>query len=115
MKRWIHAATTPEIIDNNQIQVGLKWFSDRFTYEITDVSPDHKTCTMEETWINEDNGKPMKKVHECKIAQDEKGQEFCYDVNYEHYAFKENDPEGYSWWARKYAVGADNYPFDYGQ
>lgn len=99
-----------EIVDNGQIQKGLVYYSDGFTHEIIDVSPDHKTCTERETWINEDTGEEMENITKCKIAQDENGNEFFYDPEYEEYAF---NPDGYSWWARKYATGADNYPFDW--
>lgn len=104
------AVTSDTIVDNGKIQPGLVYYSDGFTHKVTWVSKDHKTCKEEETWINEDTGKPMKKIHKCNIAQDENGNEFYYKPEYEEYAFNSNDPDGYSWWARTYAKGADNYP-----
>lgn len=114
MKKWVHAelrVVASEIDPNKQIQKGLIWYIDGFTHEVVSVSKDHKTCKVTEDWINEDTGKPMHKVHTYKIAQDENGDEFCYDPEYEEYAFNSRDPEGYSWWARKYATGADNYSY----
>lgn len=120
MKIWIHtnlqASTDIEaseelgLVPNKKIQKGMLFFTDGFTHEITNVSKDHKTCTVKETWINEDTGKPMKKITKCIIAKDG-DQEFFYDPKYKEYAFDPSDPDGYRWWARMYATGADNYPW----
>ena len=48
----------------------------------------------------------------ANIAQDYKGSEFFYDPKYKDYAFDDEDPKRYSWWARKYAESADNYPHE---
>lgn len=112
MKRWIHAATnilSSQIVPNKKIQKGLVWHSDGFTKEVVSVSNNGKTCKILETWISEDTGKPMKKTHNCKIAVDKDGEEYAYDPEYEDYAKPGSDD--YSWWARKYASGADNYPY----
>lgn len=104
------AVTSATIVDNGKIQPGLVFYKDGFTHRVTWVSNDHKTCKEEETWISEDTGEPMRRVHKCNIAQDENGNEFYYLPEYKEYAFNSSEPDGYSWWARTYAKGADNYP-----
>lgn len=106
--------TASTIKPNKTIQKGMLFYIDGFTNEVTNVSPDHKTCTVKETWISEDTGKPMKNITKCIIDKDG-DEEFFYDPKYKEYAFDSSDPDGYKWWARTYATGADNYPFRFGQ
>ena len=108
MKRYVYSTelTESDIESNNQIQVGLSWDIDGHLFEVKSVSRDHETCRISEDWISEDTGEPLHHVDTYNIAQDENGDEFAYLPEYADYALKDN----YSWWARKYAVGADNCP-----
>lgn len=100
-----------EIVPNKKIQKGMVWHSDGFTHEVQSISRDGKTCKVTEDWINEDTGKPMHKVHKCTI-EDDNGQEYIYEEKYKEYANPGHNNDGdYSWWARMYATGADNYPY----
>lgn len=108
MKKWIHAN---KIVDNGQIQKGLLWSLDGHTLEVVSVSPDHKTCKVSEKWINEDTFEEMDEVDTYNIATDSKGQEYIYAPEYKEYANPEGQGDDYSWWARKYATGANNYPY----
>lgn len=92
-------------IDNDKIQVGLVWNRDWHQFTVESISPDHKTCKVSEEWIAEDSGKEIRKVYTYRIEADEKGQEYCYNPDYEEYKDE--------WWGKMYAQGADNYEFDW--
>lgn len=94
-----------KFIDNDKIQVGLVWNRDWHQFTVESISPDHKTCKVSEEWIAEDSGKEIRKVYTYKIEADEKGQEYCYNPDYEEYKDE--------WWGKMYAQGADNYEFDW--
>lgn len=88
----------------------MVFYIDRFTKEVTSVAPDRKTCTVTEDWIAEDTGEPQHREYTYNIAEDN-GEEYMYDPEYAEYAKVGSDD--YSWWARKYASGADNYPWSF--
>ena len=106
MKKYIRST---EIIPNKKIQVGMYWIKDGFTK--TCISRNGDTCKIQEEWINEDTGKPMKITYTCNIVTEDSGEEFIYEKKYEDYAL--SDDESKNWWARTYASGAMNYPWDY--
>lgn len=109
MKRWIHASNVIE--RNGKIQKGLQWNVDWHRFEVKDVAPDRKTCKITEDWINEDTGEEEHREYVNNIAVDEKdpNQEYLYNPEYAKYA----EGPDYSWWARRYASGADNYPWSW--
>jgi hypothetical protein len=89
-----------------QIAVGMKWHIDWHTYEVTKMFKNGKV-QITETWIAEDSGKECKSVKNYNVSEDEHGQ-FAWQDKYKEYAFNENEENGYVWWARTYACGADN-------
>ena len=91
----------------SKIRLGLVWHTDGHEKEVTKMFKNGK-CQITETWIAEDTGKECRHVSNQIIIEDSEGREYCYDPKYEEYA-KPDDDENYSWWARKYACGADNY------
>lgn len=101
--------SSTNIIPNKKIQKGLQFNNDGHRYEVLSVNGD--TCKVSEDWIAEDTGEEVHKEYTYKIGQDADGQEYCYDPEYEEYAKPGSD--NYSWWARKYASGADNYPWSW--
>lgn len=97
-----------QIKPNGKIQEGMYWSSDWHHFTVDSVSPDRKTCKITEEWINEDTGEEMKYTYNCKIVQDESGEEYAYDPKYEE---ELSGPYGqlFKWWAS----GALNYPYGY--
>ena len=104
--------TASELVDNGQVQPGLVFNQDGHEFKVTSVSPDHKTCQVTERWLNEDTLKLEKQVTTCNIVK-EGDVEYLYDPEYAEYA--KPGQKDYSWWARKYATGADNYPYEWGK
>ena len=96
-----------ELIDNGKIQRGLQFNQDGHRFTVTQVSGNK--CKIKEEWIAEDTGKPCKNVESYIIVDDGEHGEYAYLAEYEKYARPGSDD--YSWWARKYAKGADNYPY----
>lgn len=94
-----------DLVDNDKIQVGLQYNNDGHIFEVQSISKDGKKCKVTEEWISEDTGKHMKKTYTYVIETDDKGQEYMYDPKYADYKDE--------WWGKKYAQGADNYPFDW--
>ena len=94
-----------ELVDNDKIQVGLQYNNDGHRFEVQSISKDGKRCKVTEEWISEDTGKHIKKTYTYVIETDDKGQEYMYDPKYAEYKDE--------WWCKKYAQGADNYPFDW--
>ena len=95
-----------QIIPNKKIQKGMQWNRDWHCFEV--ISRSGNKCKIRESWIAEDTGKPRKNV-ESYIIVDDNGQEYVYVEGDERYARPGSDD--YSWWARFYATGADNYPY----
>lgn len=91
-----------------QMTLGLRWNRDGHEMVVTKVFKNGK-IQVTETWISEDTWKECKNTFNCIVATDENGNEFAYSPEYEQYAFDEKEEGGYRWWARYYAVGADNY------
>lgn len=98
------------IVADGTIQEGLQYHRDGHAFEVIDVAPDHRTCTVTEDWIAEDTGEEQHSEYTYIIDADDNGQEYIYPVGEEKYARPGSDD--YSWWARMYASGADNYPYD---
>lgn len=94
-----------ELVDNDKIQVGLQYNNDGHRFEVKSISKDGKQCKVTEEWISEDTGKEVKKTYTYVIESDADGREYMYDPNYADYKDE--------WWCKKYAQGADNYPFDW--
>lgn len=99
-----------EIVSNGKIQKGLIWWQDGHHFEVTEMF-DHNKCEIVEEWIAEDTGKECRNAEIYNIA-DDNGKEYVFLEKYEQYAKPGSDD--YSWWARMYAVGADNYPISLG-
>ena len=91
-----------------QMTLGLRWNRDGHEMTITKIFKNGKV-QITETWISEDTWKDCKHTFNCMVATDENGNEFAYNPEYEQYAFDEKEEGGYCWWARYYAIGADNY------
>lgn len=106
MKRYIHAAT---IVDNGKIQKGLEFNRDGHRFTVTKVAGNR--CEIKEEWIAEDSGRPCKNAESYVIVDDDEHGEYAYLEGDEKYA--KPGQEDYRWWARMYAKGADNYPFDW--
>lgn len=100
--------TASNIVPNRKIQEGMVFYTDGFAEKVTSVAPDRKTCKVTEDWIAEDTGEPQHREYTYNIVEDEGG-EYMYDPEYAKYAKVGSDD--YSWWARKYASGANNYPW----
>ena len=94
-----------ELVDNDKIQVGLQYNNDGHRFEVKSISKDGKKCKVTEEWISEDTGKEVKKTYTYVIESDADGREYMYDPNYADYKDE--------WWCKKYAQGADNYPWDF--
>jgi hypothetical protein len=88
----------------NQITIGMTWDRDGHTFTVQSISKNGKTCKVSEDWISEDTWKEVHKTYKYNISEDENGQ-FVWEDEYKDYAFK---GDGYEWWARMYACGADN-------
>jgi len=109
VRRSFVVQASSKVEPKSRIEPGLIWHRDGFIDRVTWVSDDHKKCTITENWISEDTGKEKTEVDKYNIAVDDNGNEFAYLPKYKEYAFNASEPDGYSWWARMYAVGADNY------
>lgn len=104
--------TASTIVPNKKIQPGLQFNRDGHRMKV--ASRSGNTCIITEDWIAEDTGEPVHISEKYIIAPDPGHGEFCYRPEDKKYAFNSSQPDGYSWWARLYATGADNYPWDWG-
>lgn len=101
--------TAARILPNKQIQVGLEWNRDWHRFLVQSISGDRKTCKITEDWLSEDTGEPVHKEYLYNIEDDGEHGEYVWEDKYKKYAKPGQDD--YSWWARMYATGADNYPW----
>lgn len=102
--------TASTLVANKKIQPGLQFNCDGHRMEV--ASRSGNTCIITEDWLAEDTGEPVHISEKYIIASDPGHGEFCYRPEDKKYAFNSSQPDGYSWWARLYATGADNYPWD---
>lgn len=100
--------TAAKIVPNKKIQKGMIWNRDWHRFMVQSVSPDGKTCIISEDWISEDSGEEIHKEYKYNISEDESS-EYVWEDEYKEYAKPGQDD--YSYWARMYATGADNYPW----
>ena len=91
-----------------KFELGMKWFRDWHDFEVTKIFKNGK-IQITETWISEDSGKECKSVATYNVSEDEYGQ-FAWQDKYKEYAFDETEEDGYHWWARTYACGAEWSP-----
>lgn len=110
MKITYRKITASTIVPNKKIQPGLQFNRDGHRMKV--ASRSGNTCIITEDWIAEDTGEPVHISEKYIIAPDPRHGEFCYRPEDKKYAFNSSQPDGYSWWARLYATGADNYPWD---
>lgn len=97
-----------EDTDMTQITLGMVWNRDGHEFTVTKMFKNGKV-QITETWISEDTWQECKHSANYNIGEDESGQ-FAWQDKYKEYAFDENEENGYRWWARMYAVGADYAP-----
>lgn len=87
----------------DEIKQGMTWHIDGHQFEVTEMYDGE--CQITETWLSEDNGHECRVAKKFKIAADNGGHQYAYDPECEKYA--NPGANEYSWWARKYACGAD--------
>ena len=89
-------------------ELGMQWSRDWHDFEVTKMFKNGK-IQITETWISEDSGRECKSVENYNVSEDEHGQ-FAWQDKYKEYAFDETKEDGYHWWARTYACGANWSP-----